>query len=859
MGKQNMTLEDILNEYAPVSAETKKEPAEQNKAEAQPVKPPEPVKTEQVRETPVASPDISDITEAVEKQQYKDAFAQAAEERNAGKKPIYAERRASMAVDHSRVSFIQSSAMEIDNMPMRVNGNSGTKTEPEPPKAPVPAANDLPKIRRMSESTRAKELEKRKKKKKKRGAAEEEGYTYDRERPEGEYLYTQIHGAKKARHRKKVNRDDVTAFGTETLSLSTLDMVPVAQMPEPEPVQPVDVKPAPRAEMTSINLSAGSMTDADSLDVSITRTPEEAEEETRRQQQLLSDRMELENAADIRNDIAELREAITFRIMALTIVMLISGFLSFGGILEVEWMQSMSGMMLAGIQTMLGLASAVVCWPVLKNGFRRLFTLHADTDSLAAVALTGCLAASLSAFIAPDVMAEGAVEVYMPCSILVLLMHSVGKLLIVNREETNLKLAAKRTGCFGLHVVEDEKRAETITRGVLGDFPILTTMRRTDCMSDFRKYTYSADLADRFCRPAAPISIALSAALAILLTFLKAESLAYGLMVFSMFASACGCAAITFVANLPMYKAVRRMVRNGALMLGYQSVDDFYDTNSMMFDAASMFPDGSVKLAGVKMFSNIRPEETLLAAASLSRHAGSVFSSIFKEVLAGKEQKLYHVENYVYEDSMGLCGWINNQRVLLGNRELMQSHNIEGMPARNKEAELLGSGKEAVYLSVSGNLSAMFLVELRADPQVKYWTKLMSRRGICMILHSVDAMITINRISGLFDIPQEMIKILPAKMQPDYAAETAPVETMSASMACSGTFSGMAQLILGTKTVRRAAALGVVIQSVTMLLGIGIVLMEEILNVGMSPVWMMALQVITAVITLFAVNFRRIS
>ena len=78
-------------------------------------------------------------------------------------------------------------------------------------------------------------------------------------------------------------------------------------------------------------------------------------------------------------------------------------------------------------------------------------------------------------------------------------------------------------------------------------------------------------------------------------------------------------------------------------------------------------------------------------------------------------------------------------------------------------------------------------------------------------------------------------------------------------MACSGTFSGMAQLILGTKTVRRAAALGVVIQSVTMLLGIGIVLMEEILNVGMSPVWMMALQVITAVITLFAVNFRRIS
>ncbi len=856
MGKQNMTLEDILNEYAPETAQTKKETAGSNQKDTKPAKPDEPVK-KPAAPVPQKSPDISDITEAVEKQQYKDAFAQAAAERASGK-PHFASRRMPMPVDRSRVSFIQSSAMEIDNMPMRVNGTAAAKQpEPEPKPAP-PAMGDTPKIRRMSDSTRAKEIEKRKKKKK-RVPAEEESYTYDRERPEGEYLYTQIRGAKKARHRKKVNRDDVTAFGTETLHLNALDIVPVAQVPDPEPVQPVDVEPAPRAEKTSINLSTGSLTDADSLDIDISRTPEEAEEETRRQQQMLTDRMELENAADIRSDIAELREAISFRIMALTLVMLISGFLSFKNILDVEWMAAMSDHMLAGIQTVLGLASAVVCLPVLKNGFRRLFTLHADTDSLAAAALTGCLLASLVAFFSPAAMAEGTVQLYMPCAVLVLLLHSVGKLLIVNREETNLKLAAKRFCCYGLHVVEDEKRADSITRGVLGDFPILTAMRRTDCMSDFRKYTYSADIADRFCRLTAPLCIVASAALAILLTFLKAESLAYGLMVFSMFASVSGCAAITFVTNLPMYKAIRRLVRNGALMLGYQSVDDFYDTNSIMFDAASMFPDGSVKLAGVKMFSSIRPEESLLAAASLSRHAGSVFNSIFKEVLAGKEQKLYPVENYVYEDSMGLCGWINNQRVLLGNRELMVSHNIEGMPSKNKEAELLGSGKEAVYLSVSGNLSAMFLVELSADPQVQYWAKHITRRGICMILHCVDPIITISRISSLFDIPQESIKILSAKMQEDYAAETASVENMSASMACSGTFSGMAQLVLGTKAVRRSATIGIIIQAVSILFGIGIVLMQEVLNVGLSPVWMLLMQAVGAVITLLAANIRRIS
>ena len=54
MGKQNMTLEDILKEYSP-------EPAEKQKKTAEPVK--KEIKTERT-----ASPDISDITEAVEKQ-----------------------------------------------------------------------------------------------------------------------------------------------------------------------------------------------------------------------------------------------------------------------------------------------------------------------------------------------------------------------------------------------------------------------------------------------------------------------------------------------------------------------------------------------------------------------------------------------------------------------------------------------------------------------------------------------------------------------------------------------------------------------------------------------------------------------
>ena len=99
-------------------------------------------------------------------------------------------------------------------------------------------------------------------------------------------------------------------------------------------------------------------------------------------------------------------------------------------------------------------------------------------------------------------------------------------------------------------------------------------------------------------------------------------------------------------------------------------------------------------------------------------------------------------------------------------------------------ATLVGSNQQAVYVSVSGNLAAMFLVELKADAQVEFCARKAVRHGICMVLRSVDPMITIDLMSRLFDIPGDMVKIIPARMHPDYYTETAPVEQLSASMAC---------------------------------------------------------------------------
>lgn len=796
-----------------------------------------------------AEPELSPKEKAV-----AEALAHANE-----KKPLRPESRQRKNVKRTKVSFQQSDHTEAEQMPMRVNVPSGQKQEEPPVDPPIRNfSDDSPKIRRMSDSTRAREIEKIKKKNKKnkKQASSQAEQPYAKERAEGDYMYTQIHGAKRAAKRKKVKRTpDLGAAGTETIHLDIQDIVPVKQMPEPEPVEPIEIEPAPRAPKTSIDLSNTAILEREEIDVSIHRSKEEADELTRKRKELLS-RMELSNVADIRGDIAELRGAIGFRIFALGIVFVLSTLVGIGDVFGFAWVANMSQGLHAFIQLLLAAASAVVCTPVLRNGFRRLLSMQADTDSLAAAAFAGCTAVSFVNVVLA-IMHEETLACFLPCAVLALLMHSIGKMLIISRELTNLRLATSHANISGVAIVEDEQRADAMARGVLGDYPILAATRPTDSLSDFRKYTYSADLADRFCRIAAPLTTLGSVIAAVALTLLKAESISYGLMLFSMLTAAASCASITFVVNLPLFKATRSMAKNGALMLGYQSVDDFYDTNALMIDAASLFPEGSVSLVSVKMFSNVNMDETLLAAASLASHAGSVIGTVFGEVLEGKEKRLYPVENYVFEDSLGLCGWIHSQRVLLGSRDLMKAHNIEGLPSRSREAEMVGANQEAVYLSVSGNLSAIFLVQLHADRLVKFWTKQCARHNLCLILRSVDPMITLNRISSTFDIPSSMLKIIPARMHREYEKETAPIEKMSASMACTGGFSSAAHLIIGAKVLRRAAMFGVFMQAVAILLGVGLVLMEAILGLGLTPAWMLVLQLVTSFLTIIAVNIRR--
>ena len=627
-----------------------------------------------------------------------------------------------------------------------------------------------PKIRRMSDSTRAKELRRRRK--------PAEAMPYKKETP---VESTQSMPASKLKKRKK------------TVNSEEMERIP------------------------------------DKLRSARKKHAEARAKNTRQEPLPQRDLSRPEDQKSFRKELEELHSTLGMRAAVLAVLAFLSGCITYidwiPGFTAPHYLSSAdSPLSYLAIQILFGIAAIPFSADVLKQGYMKLMNLRADSDSLAAMTMLSAMLSAVMVLPSPNMVRSGVVSVYIAIGLFSLFINAISKRMIVSRALRNFAVLCDGNPKYAIHYVEDEKRAENLTRGTLGDFPILATMQPVEKPEDFLKYTFSTDIGDKFCRTAVPLVFVISAVFSIVMAILRGKAmesgLCYGLSVFSLCFSACACTAITLIATLPMAHGTRAYVKNSGLLLGYQSVDDFYDVNCVMIDAQTLFPPGTTKLESIQVVGESRIEEALQYSASLTQHAGSILKDLFSTAILAEEKILPPVEEYAYDEGKGMSGWIRNKRVLLGTREMMIEHNIEGLPVSAKEEELVAGGNEALYLSVSGTVAAMYIIKLSAHKSIIRWLSKLEQENLFLLVRSNDALLSQRSIARMFNFPEDLLKVMPARLEAEYAEETRPLQTAKPSMLCAGRLAGFVQTIVGARRIRSAASLGMILQTVTAILGL---------------------------------------
>lgn len=536
------------------------------------------------------------------------------------------------------------------------------------------------------------------------------------------------------------------------------------------------------------------------------------------------------DAPSIAHDIAQLKGSLILRLFVLIICFGASLYIAFANdtqalpIMDLLNKRSQTNTYLF-VNAIIGLLAAFSSYTVISCGLSKLVSFKADSDSLCAVSIVSSIASAMIMFANGNLVKGSYVHVYVPVAVASLLFNTLGKLFIVSRTQRSFRFVSGSSDKYAIFPVTDEETAQSFTRGALSDFPKLAAMRRTELISDFLKTSYSSDSADRFCRVFTPIVLAAAAAIGLIAGFAGrtehgSSSMFIGISVFVGVVAICTGFSVMLVVNLPMLRASDKNAELQGVVIGYDSVEEFAETNSVLVDAEQLFPAGSVRLSAIKVFSDTRIDEAIVEAASLTTQAGSILKNMFYDIIAGKTELLDPVESYIFEDSMGLCGWINNKRVLLGNRELMMNHSIEGIPPITKEKEYTENGRYAVYLSISGELSAMFLVEITPSMEVRQAFHNLQRNGVYSMIRTVDSLVSINRLSELFEISPEYLKLIPFRVHEQFAETTSYQLKHRATLACSGRFAAFTSLILSCRHMKTTIGFGIGLQAVSMLLGI---------------------------------------
>lgn len=530
----------------------------------------------------------------------------------------------------------------------------------------------------------------------------------------------------------------------------------------------------------------------------------------------------------IASDISQLKNNLVVRFVVLLVTTLMSAYISIANDFSLPILNIFNRATSPGgfsfTLTALGLISIFVSYTVVLAGLKNLVSLKPDSDIIASIGLTVAVISGIIILIDDELARSGHFHLYISVAILGMVINTVGKIIVVNRTERNFQYVSGEYEKYAVVNVEDEDVALKFTKGALNDYPYLSTMRKTEFVEDFLKNSYSRDISDVYSQKLAPIITVGSLIIAIIGMLLDKNAtgilghIVAGCSVFAGTLTICSSIALMLVVNLPLARASKKCLQSSAVMLGYSSVEEFADTNSVLIGVEQLFPEGMVELVNLKAMSSTNIEDCILMAGSLACQAGSILRPTFYKILKGKTEMLYPVESYIYEDGLGLSGWIENKRVLLGTRELMENHSIEGIPPKNKEKEY-ANGNLILYLSISGVVSSLFVIRAKASANIANWLQELEYQRTTVVIRSVDSFISLNFLSKLFDVSPETLKLLPFRDYKEYEKQTGYTPKISSSMLCSGHFQSLAMLICKAKNIQLLSFVGITLQLASAILG----------------------------------------
>lgn len=464
-------------------------------------------------------------------------------------------------------------------------------------------------------------------------------------------------------------------------------------------------------------------------------------------------------------------------------------------------------------------ASLVLNRVAMLSGLSPLVHIKGNSDTAVAVAGAAGMVQIIVSFFCLGDLNGFHVNYYTVIPMLAFFANNVGKLYMVLRVKDNFKFVSSKGQKYASKIYNNESVAMQMMSGTAADRPIIAYQHKTEFPSNFLKISYAPDPSEDLASKLAPITTIASIIIAVMYGVVKL-SFADALNAFALITAVSVPVATLLSVNAPVRKLCKTLLSYGSMLSGYPSVKQFCDSTAIMIDANELFPAESISLEGIKTFEDYSIDESLLCGIAILKEAQNPIANAFDSVVAETEETLPEVESVLYEDEIGLVGWIKSARILVGSRTLMEKYSVE-VPNMEYEEKYTSRGRQVTYLSRAGRLVAMFVTRYTPDAQLKAEMQRAETNGISFLIRTTDYNVTNDLVAKLYDLFYRSIKVLPTGLGNVLKeAEDTVEETSRSYLITNGKAASLARAVTGCVKIKHNISLSIIIQLIAVIFGL---------------------------------------
>lgn len=256
--------------------------------------------------------------------------------------------------------------------------------------------------------------------------------------------------------------------------------------------------------------------------------------------------------------------------------------------------------------------------------------------------------------------------------------------------------------------------------------------------------------------------------------FISGQTLTFSLSIFiAILVIACPC-ALGLATPTAIMVGTGKGAENGILIKGGEALETAHKINTIVFDKTGTLTEGKPAVTDIVPVTGYLTEQLILQiAASAEKGSEHPLGQAIVKKAELEKLELQVIDSFEAIPGHGIKVTINGLNVLLGNKKLINQHNIALNEFEQISDDLADQGKTPMFIAVEGRFAGIIAVADVVKPSSARAIQKLNKMGIETVMITGDNKKTAAAIAKQVGIDRVLSEVLPQ----DKASEVKKIQS----------------------------------------------------------------------------------